>query len=167
MYFDSGNESVSISDFKRHYCLDKPLVETVLEGMRRNPMLTRGTNTGCSLEVRLLAAMKILVGQTFKSVALEAQMSEASVEFFFGAFILHILEKYFELDDTSAPVDYFQDEGFPGCVGFIDCTTSIWCTCPVQLHGQYTNPKDSKRPVVKFQAVANRDYVSSLLWEHQ
>lgn len=48
--------------------------------------------------------------------------------------------------------DLYASKGFPGCVGDVNCFHLAWKNFPFQEIGQYQNPQDSKRAVIKVEA---------------
>ena len=157
MYFAGLTETLSTRDFKRIWRLDKPVIMMILENMRLHDVMTAGIATGVSLEVKLKACMLVLAGMTFKYAAVHSQMSEGNLERFFYQF-LDVVRHEFNVNGEVVDHDLFLDPLLPGCLGYVDCTTIEWESCPVSLHGAFKNPKDSKKPVVKFQAIVDKNY---------
>lgn len=54
-------------------------------------------------------------------------------------------------------VEEFEDAGFPGCVGALDCMMLHWNNCPIADKGQYHNPKEGKLATLPAEASCDRN----------
>lgn len=51
----------------------------------------------------------------------------------------------------------YEEQGFPGCVGCLDCMHLKWKNCPKALKGQNHNPKDGKLATLSCEALVGHD----------
>ena len=49
----------------------------------------------------------------------------------------------------------YEERGFPGCMGAVDCIHLHWKNCPVPYEGQYHNPKDGKFATISCEALCD------------
>jgi len=64
------------------------------------------------------------------------------------------------LADLQRVMGVYEEAGFPGCMGCVDCSLWIWKSCPMSQHGQYQG--NSKKRSIVLEAVADKDLY---LWQ--
>lgn len=63
-----------------------------------------------------------------------------------------------ELDELRSVISGYEEVGFPGCVGCLDCMHVKWKNCPRAIKGQYFNPKaDGKLATISCEALCDRN----------
>jgi hypothetical protein len=107
------------------------------------------------------AALRVLVyGEAFDQSDHFLRMSEESIRQSFLRLTRHITGKYFKeivrlpTNDEARAVSYrFEQRGFPGCVGSIDCCKVYWKNCPTAWAGQYQGREGS--PTIVLEAIVD------------
>eukprot|EP00171_Calliarthron_tuberculosum_P006951 IDg6951t1 len=56
-------------------------------------------------------------------------------------------------DELRSVVQGYEEAGFPGCMGCIDCMHLHWKNCPKALKGQHHNPNDGKLATISCEAL--------------
>lgn len=72
----------------------------------------------------------------------------------FGSVLLNREPDVMELQEI---VNNYENAGFPGCLGCLDCMHLKWKNCPRSLKGQYHNPKDGKLATISCEAMCDRN----------
>ena len=76
------------------------------------------------------------------------------VQQIYGSYFLNRFPSRQELQEIA---DRYEDDGFVGCIGAVDCCHLLWTNCPLEEKGQYHNPKDSKLAIIKVEAWCDAD----------
>ena len=113
----------------------------------------------------LFAIRKLATGLSFKQLDDMARMSSESQRLYFELF-LRSLKRNFgplllnrppTLSELRSVAKKYEEEGFPGCIGCVDCMHIHWKNCPKALKGQYHNPKAGKRATISCEAMVDND----------
>lgn len=116
---------------------------------------------GIPPEIKVLAVLRYLgTGRALDDLDDSCRMSAETVRQYVVHFCRDIIdmfgEQYLNRRPNASELDGIQRayaaSGFPGCVGSVDCCSIKWKNCPIQVKGQYHNPKDSKLAVIKVEA---------------
>jgi len=104
--------------------------------------------------VKVLAALRVLAyGKATDRVDEYVRLSDSTVTetvHRLFRFIIHKFKPVFLRPPTRADLQRgmkaYEDAGFPGCMGCVDCSHWDWASCPVAQHGQYQG-KSGKRTI--------------------
>ena len=161
-----SNPIYNARDFRRRFrvprvlfrklCDDLLLYDESTWGRRRNA----AGKFGACTEVKVMACLRYLgTGRSTDDIDDSARMSSESIRQYVRRFTTDIVAIHkgtylsrpnqSELETIEKEYD---DSGFPGCVGAVDCCCLYWKNCPLEEKGQYHNPKDSKLATVKVEA---------------
>ena len=62
------------------------------------------------------------------------------------------LNRHPTVEEMREIVKEYENDGFPGCLGCIDCMHIKWKNCPRALKGLYRNPKDGRGATITCEA---------------
>ena len=117
-------------------------------------------------EVKVLVCLRLLrTGDSYDMMDDGAKMSEESTRMYFRQFIRDMIEIYGGMYLNRRPTkeelkcieDDYNEVGFAGCGGSIDCMKLIWKNCPFSEKGQYHNGKEGKMATIVVEAWCDRD----------
>lgn len=121
---------------------------------------------GHSSHQKILCSLRRLGnGLSFSQLDDMSRMSPESQREYFYKFLVAVVRRFGALFLNREPilgelrtiVGEYEDAGFPGCMGCIDCMHMHWKNCPKALKGQYHNPKDGKLATISCEALVDRN----------
>ena len=134
------------------------------------PLIRMRTNAfgmqGHSSHQKILCAIrKLATGLSFKQLDDMARMSSESQRQYFELFLRslkrnfgpQLLNRPPTLSELRSVAKKYEKEGFPGCIGCVDCMHLHWKNCPKALKGQYHNPKAGKLATISCEAMVDHD----------
>jgi Plant transposon protein len=113
---------------------------------------------------KILASLRRLAtGAVYRDMDDNARVSVESLRASFKLFVSTVLQVFGKQYLNREPTDdelknilqSFEEHGFPGCCGSVDCMHLHWKICPYQLKGQYKNPHASKLASVSCEAITD------------
>ena len=121
---------------------------------------------GQPTDVKVLLCLRYIgTGRSFDDLDDSSRMARETARQYVNQFYIDVNEiygaefynRYPNRAELKEIAERYEDAGFPGCIGAVDCTDLIWKNCPLQEKGQYHNPKDSKLAVIKIEAWCDMD----------
>lgn len=153
--------------FRRRFAVPKALYKKLREDLLNyNPAFWERRKCGFgkwghTTDARLLAVLRMLSsGCPADSLDDAVYMSEQSINESFRQFCKDVIGMYSseflnrrptkkEMSDVEHA---YNNRGFPGCIGSLDCMKLYWKNCPFYDKGQYKNSKESKLATIVCEA---------------
>ena len=116
---------------------------------------------GQKTEVKVMACLRVLgSGCALDDIDDKARMSPETVRFYLQHFVADMqrlygsqfLNRYPNKTELQRIADRYEEDGFVGCIGAVDCCNLLWKNCPLEEKGQFHNPKDSKLALMKVES---------------
>ena len=119
-----------------------------------------GTTGHSSHQKRLSALRRLAEGTSFQKLDDKARMSKESCRYYFILFLdtmldvfgEHYLNRHPDHSELREIARGYEESGFPGCIGCINCMHLKWKNCPKALKGLYRNPKDGRLATITCEA---------------
>lgn len=117
-------------------------------------------------EIKVLVCLRLLgTGRSLDDLDDCAQMGRETIRYYFKRFCKDMLVIYGgqflnrrpRPDELQKLQDDYNNEGFAGCVGAIDCCKIKWKNCPYSLKGQYHSLKDGHLATIQVEAWCDHD----------
>lgn len=88
-------------------------------------------------------------------------MSPESQRIYFRTFVIGVEKSYGprylnrepNMEELRRITSEYEEEGFPGCRGSLDCMHVRWKQCPLEVRGQYQNSKNGKLATISCEAI--------------
>jgi len=154
-------------DFERRFRVPRVVFDRLYRAALCEPYFQQRVNaTGepqSSTLVKISAALRVLAyGEATDRVDEYVRLSESTVNETVHRFARFVIDKFKPVylrpptrADLQRVMKAYEDAGFPGCMGCVDCSHWEWASCPVAQHGQYQG-KSGKRTIV-METVADMD----------
>jgi hypothetical protein len=141
-----------------HFRVDHP--EWKEDWMKEN----RNKEQGHDLRILVLCCLRILgCSYTYESINEVSHVSCCSAKKFFDEFIKWgmcksrlVVKLPVDAEEIKRTTKQYEEEGFPGCIGSMDCVHIFWDRCPAGLRSVCKNGKN-KHPSVVFQAIVDHE----------
>ena len=155
---DGNPPTYPAEKFRRRFGIPRTLYKKIREDLLRHRTdfwglrWIGGTRPGKPTDIKILAALRMLsTGTSSDDVDDVAYMSAETTRQYFRQFCEDVVSIYGHIYlkrwPTAQEMEHIQrryeEKGFPGCVGALDCSKLFWKNCPVQDKGQYLNSKES------------------------
>lgn len=120
---------------------------------------------GIPSTIKILACLRLLrTGDSYDRMDDGCKMAEETLRVYFIKFLKDMKELYAEMYLNRRPTrtelkeieSEYNDAGFEGCAGCLDCMKLKWKNCPFAEKGQYHNPKEGKLATIVVEAWCDR-----------
>lgn len=158
------------AQFRRRFRLSRARFLSIVDVMEdHDPFFVQRADCtgrlGLSALQKATAAIRILAyGYAADAVDEYIRIGESTAALALVRFVRGVIEcfgaEYLRVpnqQDIQRLLGRSNREGFPGCLGSIDCTKWVWKNCPTALHGQFTGKEGV--PTITIEAIAD-----STLW---
>ena len=155
------------TDFERRFRLPRIVFDRLYRALACEPYFQQRVNaTGqpqSSTLAKLSAALRVLAyGEASDRPDEYVRLSESTINETVRRFARFVVDKFKPVylrkptrADLERIMKEYEEAGFPGCMGCVDCSHWQWASCPVAQHGQYQG-KSGKRTIV-METVADKD----------
>lgn len=155
------------TDFERRFLFPRVVFDRLYRGLCDVPNFQQRPNVTGNLQSstlqKVVAALRVLAyGEAYDRVDECACLSETTMNetlLRFGRFVIDTFGLVYMCAPTPSDLVHvtgmYEEAGFPGYMGCVDCSHWTWKNCPVRLHGQYQGK--SIRPTIVMETVADVD----------